>query len=51
MQEQSKQTEVAGDEDESPLTISPEKVCFIIKAREFDAKDEVTRARSGVKPF
>lgn len=31
-------------ETEAPeLTISPEKVCFIIiKAREFDAKDEVT---------
>jgi hypothetical protein len=29
--------------DEAPLTISPEKVCFIIfKAREFDAKDETT---------
>ncbi len=28
------------DADESLLTISPEKVCFIIiKAKEFDAKD------------
>jgi hypothetical protein len=30
-------------EDTTNLSISPEKVCFvIIKAREFDAKDEVT---------
>ena len=30
-------------EDTTTLTISPEKVCFIIvKAREFDAKDVVT---------
>lgn len=32
-----------GTDDASPLTISPEKVCFIIiKAKEFDAKDELT---------
>jgi len=38
MQGQSQQTEATGTEGESPLTISPEKVCFIImKAREFDA--------------
>lgn len=38
-------------EDESPLTISPEKVCFIIiKAREFDAKDEVTEPDPGSNP-
>ena len=31
------------DESDGVLMISPEKVCFIIiKAREFDAKDEVT---------
>ena len=43
MQEQSKQMEGSDDEDGSVLTISPENVCFvIIKAREFDAKDEVT---------
>jgi hypothetical protein len=37
--------------DESPLTISPEKVCFIIiKAREFDAKDEVTEPDPGSNP-
>ena len=34
--------------DETTLTISPEKVCFIImKAREFDAKDEVTEPDPG----
>jgi len=38
-------------EDASPLTISPEKVCFvIIKAREFDAKDEVTEPDPGSNP-
>ena len=36
------------DDDESPLTISPEKVCFIsMKAKEFDAKDEVTEPDPG----
>jgi Protein of unknown function (DUF3775) len=38
----------ADDEISPPLTISPEKVCFIIiKAREFDAKDEVTEPDPG----
>ncbi len=33
------------------LTISPEKVCFvIIKAREFDAKDEATEPDPGSNP-
>ena len=51
MQEQLENTAVAEDEDESPLTISPEKVCFIIiKAREFDAKDEVTEPDVGSNP-
>ena len=37
--------------DEAPLTISPEKVCFlIVKAREFDAKDEVTEPDPGSNP-
>ncbi len=37
--------------EESPLTISPEKVCFIIiKAREFDAKDEVSEPDPGSNP-
>lgn len=36
---------------DSPLTISPEKVCFvIIKAREFDAKDAVTDPDPGSNP-
>jgi len=40
-----------GEDDESPLTISPEKVCFIIiKAKEFDAKDEVTEPDPGSNP-
>jgi len=39
------------DEDEGPLTISPEKVCFIvIKAREFDAKDAVTEPDPASNP-
>lgn len=38
-------------DDEGPLTISPEKVCFlIIKAREFDAKDVVTEPDTGSNP-
>src|SRR6516164_9589232 len=37
--------------DEAALTISPEKVCFIIvKAREFDAKDDVTEPDPGSNP-
>ena len=41
----------AESEDEGPLTISPEKVCFIIiKAREFDAKDETTEPDPGSNP-
>ncbi|HUC50852.1 MAG TPA: DUF3775 domain-containing protein [Xanthobacteraceae bacterium] len=44
MLQEPKQSDTAGNDEDSPsLTISPEKVCFIIiKAREFDAKDEVT---------
>jgi hypothetical protein len=38
-------------EDAEPLTISPENVCFIIvKAREFDAKDEVTEPDPASNP-
>ena len=49
MQNEAKKPE--SDEDKSPLTISPEKVCFIImKAREFDAKDEVTEPDPGSNP-
>ena len=51
MQKQLKQTDTTDDEDESVLTISPEKVCFIIiKAKEFDAKDEVTEPDPGSNP-
>ena len=38
-------------EDADVLSISPEKVCFIIvKAREFDAKDAVTEEDPGSNP-
>lgn len=38
-------------DDDSPLTISPEKVCFVIvKAREFDAKDIVTEPDAASNP-
>jgi Protein of unknown function (DUF3775) len=34
-----------------PLTVSPEKVCFLIlKAREFDVKDAVTETDPGSNP-
>jgi hypothetical protein len=37
--------------DDAPLSISPEKVCFIIiKAREFDAKDEASEPDPGSNP-
>jgi hypothetical protein len=37
--------------DDVTFSVSPEKVCFIIvKAREFDAKDEVTEADPGSNP-
>jgi hypothetical protein len=43
--------QASGEDDESPLTISPEKVCFIsMKAKEFDAKDEVTEPDPGSNP-
>jgi hypothetical protein len=51
MEARSNQTEIPADEDAATLTISPEKVCFIIiKAREFDAKDEVTEPDPGSNP-
>lgn len=38
-------------EDGPTLSISPEKVCFIIiKAREFDAKDQITEPDPGSNP-
>ena len=47
MQDESTRVEA----DEAMLTVSPEKVCFIIvKAREFDAKDEVTEPDPGSNP-
>jgi hypothetical protein len=47
MQDESRET----TDDEVALAISPEKVCFIIiKAREFDAKDEVTEPDPGSNP-
>ena len=51
MQEGSKETEQSSSEDDSVLTISPEKVCFVIqKAREFDVKDAVTEPDPGSNP-
>jgi hypothetical protein len=41
----------AGDAAADRLTISPEKVCFIIiKAREFDAKDQITEPYPASNP-
>lgn len=43
--------EIPTGDDEFSLTISPEKVCFIIfKAREYDAKDPVTESDPGSNP-
>jgi hypothetical protein len=51
MQAKPDEIETPAETDEAPLTISPEKVCFIIiKAREFDAKDEVTEPDPGSNP-
>ena len=51
MQAKLASTENPPPNDEQNLTISPEKVCFIIiKAREFDAKDEVTEVDPGSNP-
>jgi hypothetical protein len=51
MQNVSSQSEMPGGADETTLTISPEKVSFIImKAREFDAKDEATEPDPGSNP-
>jgi len=44
-------TETPAVEETQTLTISPEKVCFVIfKAKEFDAKDEVTEPDPGSNP-
>src|SRR5271166_335754 len=51
MNEKSDQTEKPAEEEDVTLAISPEEVCFIIiKAREFDAKDEVTEPDPGSNP-
>ena len=51
MQEQLDQTGKPPEEEEVSFSISREKVCFIIvKAREFDAKDEVTEPEPGSNP-
>ena len=50
MQDEGERAETPLDDD-GQLTISPEKVCFIImKAREFDAKDEVTEPDPASNP-
>src|SRR3990170_9145335 len=51
MQETTNSPETPEDENADSLTISSEKVCFIIiKAREFDAKDEMTEPDPGSNP-
>jgi hypothetical protein len=51
MKDNSTQPDTPVAEDEQTLTISPEKVCFvIIKAKEYDAKDEVTEPDPGSNP-
>ena len=51
MQEPLDQTGKPPEDEEVSLSISREKVCFIIvKAREFDAKDEVTEPEPGSNP-
>jgi hypothetical protein len=51
MKNASSQSESSGGADDGVLTISPEKVSFIImKAREFDVKDGVTEPDPGSNP-
>jgi hypothetical protein len=51
MQDTADSVEGAGGGNADVLTISPEKVCFIIiKARAFDAKDEVSEPDPGSNP-
>jgi hypothetical protein len=48
---QENQTPTPTDDDEDPLTISPEKICFIVlKAHEFDAKEDVEEPDPGSNP-
>jgi hypothetical protein len=51
MAKRTRQPEANPDDDDSPLSISAEQVCFlIIKAREFDAKDVVTEPDPASNP-
>lgn len=51
MRKRSSPAVVPPEDDEPALTISPEKVCFIIiKAKEFDAKDQITEPDLGSNP-
>lgn len=51
MTKKSEQIKAAEATNAAPLTISPEKVCFVImKAREFDAKDAVSEPDPGSNP-
>ena len=51
MQKPTSPANVPTAENDVELTISPEKVCFIIiKAREFDAKEEVDEPDPGSNP-
>ena len=51
MKNEPRRVDAPAGEDGTTLTISPEKVCFIIvKAREFDAKDVVTEPDPGSNP-
>jgi len=51
MAKQTIKTNEATSDSDDRLTISPEKVCFvIIKAREFDAKEEVSEPDPGSNP-
>jgi len=51
MNEKSGKPDARSEPGEVTLTISPEKVCFIIiKAREFDAKDVMTEPDPGSNP-
>ena len=51
MHEEPTPTDGTRDEDAQTLVISSEKVCFIIiKAKEYDAKDEITEPDPGSNP-
>ncbi len=51
MNKESDPNQTPDEDDEVTLSISPEKACFIIvKAREFDVKDDVTEPDPGSNP-